>query len=148
MILKNEICSCSPSFHLSFQLWLHLTLLSFAPKPRIPRELLASFSNTSKTSHFSKRNIVDSLRDRRFSPRDDVCTSECEAATESYPTNGSNPTTLTPPPRDNYSLDGGEEQEESVVAAGRSNLQQSVRGELGRLAALHVATQSAIRCAN
>lgn len=42
--------------------------------------------------------------------------------TESYPTNGTNPVT----PLGNYTLDGGEEQEENVMAAGRANLQQSV----------------------
>lgn len=49
---------------------------------------------------------------------------------ESYSTNGTNP------PKDNYTLDRGEEQEENVMAAGCANLQQSQWVMLRRLAAL------------
>lgn len=61
---------------------------------------------------------MDALKDLMSSSCDD----RIGCRTESCPTNGTNPITW----QDNYTLDGGEEQEENVMAAGCANLQLCV----------------------
>lgn len=134
------------------------SLLSVVASPRAsqiclftetPHKSLVTFSNnvlTSTTSHlfFKKkhRGLPKTTRSARVMCARTECVKQQLKVTHQmapilYPT-------PPPPPLDNYSLDGGEEQE-SVMAAGRWSLQQSVWVKLSRLAALHVTTQSMIQ---